>query len=78
VSFDSDGLLAVNGFAAAIFGGLMRPWTALLGALVLGVSEAMIGGYINAAYQIEVALALMLAIMVWRSVRTPVMAEEVP
>lgn len=77
VSFDSDALLAVNGFAAAIFGGLMHPWTALLGALVLGVSEAMIGGYINASYEIEVALALMLAIMVWRAARAPVMAEEV-
>lgn len=76
LSFDSDALLAVNGFAAAIFGGLMRPWTALLGALVLGVSESMVGGYINASYEIEVALALMLAIMVWRSARTPAMAEE--
>ncbi|MFJ8113897.1 branched-chain amino acid ABC transporter permease [Streptomyces sp. NPDC096132] len=76
LSFDSDALLAVNGFAAAVFGGLMRPWTALLGALVLGVSESMVGGYINASYEIEVALALMLAIMVWRSARTPAMAEE--
>ena len=50
---------------------------ALVGALVLGVSQSMIGGYINASYQIEVALALMIAIMVWRSVRTPVIGEEV-
>lgn len=76
LSFDSDALLAVNGFAAAVFGGLMRFWTALLGALVLGVSESMVGGYINASYEIEVALALMLALMVWRSARTPAMAEE--
>ncbi|MEU9343503.1 branched-chain amino acid ABC transporter permease [Streptomyces sp. NPDC048278] len=77
VSFDSDAQLAVNGFAAAIFGGLMHPWTALLGALVLGVSESMIGGYIDASYEIEVALVLMLAIMVWRAARTPALAEEV-
>ncbi|MFG1672422.1 branched-chain amino acid ABC transporter permease [Streptomyces sp. Y7] len=76
LSFDSDALLAVNGFAAAIFGGLMRFGTALLGALVLGVSESMVGGYINASYEIEVALALMLGIMVWRAARTPAMAEE--
>jgi len=76
VSFDSDAVLAVNGFAAAIFGGLMRPGTALLGGLVLGVSESMVGGYVNASYETEVALALMLAIMVWRSARTPVSVEE--
>lgn len=76
VSFDSDVLLAVNGFAAAIFGGLMRPGTTLLGGLLLGVCESMIGGYINASYEIEVALMLMLAIMVWRAVRTPAAEEE--
>ena len=77
VSFDSDAVLAVNGFAAAIFGGLMEPWWALVGGLVLGVSESMIAGYVNSSYQTEVALALMLAIMVWRAARTSVAVQEV-
>jgi branched-chain amino acid transport system permease protein len=76
VSFDSDVTLIVNGFAAAIFGGLLRPGAALAGGLVLGVAEAMVAGYGLGSYQIEVALGLMLAIMIWQAVRTPALQEE--
>ncbi|MFF5262227.1 branched-chain amino acid ABC transporter permease [Actinomadura viridis] len=76
ISFDSDVTLIVNGFAAAVFGGLTRPGAALAGGLVLGVAEAMVAGYGKASYQIEVALGLMLAIMIWQAVRTPALQEE--
>jgi branched-chain amino acid transport system permease protein len=76
ISFDSDVSLIVNGFAAAILGGLNRPGPALAGALVLGVAESMVAGYGNASYQTEIALALMLVIMIWRAVRTPAVHEE--
>lgn len=69
VSFDSDVLLATNGFAAAIFGGLLRPVQALAGGVVLGVAESMVAGYYDASYQTEVALVLMLTIMVWQAGR---------
>ena len=75
VAFDSDVGLAVNGFAAAIFGGLARPVVALVGGLVLGITEAMVAGYYNASVQTEVALTFMLLIMVVRAVRHG--AEEV-
>lgn len=77
ISFDSDVSLAINGFAAAIFGGLNSPTAALTGGLVLGVTESFIAGYLNASYQTEVALVLMLAIMVWRSSRRSMVTEEV-
>jgi branched-chain amino acid transport system permease protein len=77
ISFDSDVSLIVNGFAAAILGGLSRPGLALTGALLLGVAEAMVAGYGEASYQTEVALGLMLVIMIWRAVRTPAVHEEV-
>ncbi|MCW2919792.1 MAG: branched-chain amino acid transporter permease [Actinomycetia bacterium] len=77
ISFDSDVSLIVNGFAAAILGGLSRPLPALVGGLLLGVTEAMVAGYGNAAYQAEVALVLMLAIMIWRAARSPAVHEEV-
>ncbi len=77
VSFDSDIALAVNGFAAAIFGGLNRTSAALVGGLVLGVVESMIAGYINASYQTEVALALMLAVMIWQARKRLTLTEEV-
>lgn len=76
VSFDSDVLLATNGFAAAIFGGLVRPSAALTGGVLLGVAESMVAGYAQASYQVEVALALMLVIMVWRARRRPADTEE--
>ncbi len=69
VDYGADVEIAVNGFAAAIFGGLNRPGAALSGGLVLGVIEAMVAGYWNAAYQTAVALAILLALLIWQSGR---------
>jgi branched-chain amino acid transport system permease protein len=76
VSFDSDVTLATNGFAAAIFGGLMRPGLALTGGLVLGVAESLVAGYLKASYQTMVALPVMLALMIWQASRRPAGQEE--
>jgi branched-chain amino acid transport system permease protein len=76
VSFDSDVALAINGFAAAVFGGILRPGTALIGALVLGMAEALVAGYSKASLQSGVALLIMLGIMVWQAGRRPLAAEE--
>jgi branched-chain amino acid transport system permease protein len=76
VSFNSDVGIAISGFAAAVFGGLLRPGTALVGGLVLGVAEALVAGYSQASLQSGVALVIMLAIMVWRAGRRPVTADE--
>ncbi|MGH7911912.1 MAG: branched-chain amino acid ABC transporter permease [Candidatus Dormibacteraceae bacterium] len=75
VSFDSDVGIAINGFAAAIFGGIVRPGMALVGALVLGVAEALVAGYSQASFESGVALALMLALMIWRASRQPAFEE---
>jgi branched-chain amino acid transport system permease protein len=64
VTFDSDVALIVNGFAAAILGGLTRSSLTLLGGLLLGIAQAMVAGYGNAAYKTEVALILMLGVLV--------------
>jgi branched-chain amino acid transport system permease protein len=76
VSYNSDVLLVTNGFAAAVLGGLIRPGVALVGALTLGVAEALVAGYYEASYQTVVALALMLTIMVWRASRRTTLQEE--
>ncbi|MBO0685167.1 MAG: branched-chain amino acid ABC transporter permease [Candidatus Dormibacteraeota bacterium] len=76
VAFNSDVSIAINGFAAAVFGGVARPGMALVGALVLGVAEALVAGYSNAAFQSGVALLLMLALMVWQASRRPALLEE--
>ena len=75
VSFDSDVGLAINGFAAAVFGGILRPATALVGALVLGVAEALVAGYWRASFQSGVALVIMLALMVWQASRRQLVEE---
>lgn len=75
VSFDSDVGLAINGFAAAVFGGILRPITALAGALVLGVAEALVAGYWRASFQSGVALVIMLALMVWQASRRQLIEE---
>jgi branched-chain amino acid transport system permease protein len=77
ISFDSDVSLIVNGFAAAVFGGLQRPGAALAGGLLLGVAELMVAGYGQASYQIVVALGLIIALMIWQAARTPALQEEV-
>jgi len=78
MSYDSDMLLFVNGFAAAILAGLKRPVLALGGGLVLGVTEAMVAGYSKASYQSSLALLLALAILVVQAARRPALhvAEE--
>jgi branched-chain amino acid transport system permease protein len=76
VSFNSDVAIAISGFAAAIFGGLLRPGTALVGGLVLGVAEALVAGYGQASMQSGVALVIMLGIMVWQASRRPLVADE--
>jgi branched-chain amino acid transport system permease protein len=76
VSFNSDVGLAISGFAAAIFGGLLRPGAALSGALVLGVAEALVAGYGQASLQSGVALVIMLGIMIWQAGRRSLSADE--
>lgn len=76
VAFNSDVSIAISGFAAAIFGGLLRPGAALVGALVLGIAEALVAGYGQASLQSGVALVIMLAIMVYRAGRRPLVADD--
>jgi len=76
ISFDSDLALVIDGFAAAILGGLTRPLVALVGGLSLGIAESMVAGYANASYQTEVALLLMLAILVGQGARRAAIHAE--
>ena len=67
LSFYSDLPLALSGFAAAVFGGLVSPLRTLAGGLGLGVAGELTAGYLNGSYQTEVALLLMLVLMIARS-----------
>lgn len=66
VSFSSDLPLALNGFAAAVFGGVSSPGLTLVGGLLLGIVAQLAAGYFGGSYQTEVALVMMLIVMVAR------------
>lgn len=76
VNYDSDVAIAVNGFAAAAFGGLVSIRLAFFGGLVLGVAEQVVVAYgdrigIEQArqYELAAALVIMLVLIGWRSRR---------
>jgi branched-chain amino acid transport system permease protein len=67
VSYESDVAIAVNGFAAAAFGGLASIRLALVGGLVLGIAEQLVVVYWDPQYELAIALVVMLALIGWRS-----------
>jgi branched-chain amino acid transport system permease protein len=74
VNYDSDVAIAVNGFAAAAFGGLVSIRLAFLGGLVLGVAEQLVIAYGDRVgleqarqYELAAALVIMLLLIGWRS-----------
>jgi branched-chain amino acid transport system permease protein len=74
LAYDSDLNIAVNGFAAAAFGGLVSVPGALLGGLVLGMAENLVVGYVNPQYELTIALVIMLALIGWRARREAITA----
>ncbi|GAA4875004.1 branched-chain amino acid ABC transporter permease [Pseudonocardia benzenivorans] len=58
--------LGVNGFAAAIIGGLASPAGAVVGGLLIGVAEALAGGYLNDTLRQAVAPVVLLAVLILR------------
>jgi len=73
VNYDSDVGIAINGFAAAAFGGLVSIRLAFMGGLVLGVAQQLVVGYGDAItpqarqYELAAALVIMLVLIGWRS-----------
>lgn len=60
VQYDTGIPLGIKGFVACIIGGLGRPGGAMLGGLVLGVSEAFASGYLSSGYKNAIAFVLLL------------------
>ena len=62
-SYDVGLALALEGFAAAMLGGMGNPKGALVGGLLLGVLEAMTAGYISSQYKDAAAFVVILAVL---------------
>jgi branched-chain amino acid transport system permease protein len=67
VVYNTDLALTINGFAAAVFGGLASIRLALLGGYALGIVEQLVVGYIDPQYNLTIALVAMLILIGWRS-----------
>jgi branched-chain amino acid transport system permease protein len=58
--------LAVKGFAVLILGGLGSIAGAIVGGVILGVSEAMAAGFISSAYKDVIAFFVMIVVLLFR------------
>ena len=64
--YDLGITLGLKGFAAGMLGGLNNPFGALGGGLLLGLAEALAGGYISSGYQDAVAFVIILVVLCTR------------
>ena len=70
VNYESDVRIAVNGFAAAAFGGLVSIRLAVVGGLSLGIVEQLVVGYAPGQarqYELAAALVILLVLIGYRS-----------
>lgn len=59
--------ILLYGFAAALLGGIDNPWGAVLGGVLLGVIENILGAYvIGSDLKLTMALVLIVAILIFR------------
>ena len=65
VNFFMGFLIGIKAFAAAVIGGIGNIRGAMVGGLLLGVLESMVGGFINTAFQDTFAfLALIIVLLI--------------
>lgn len=62
----SGATISVTGFIAAAYGGFRSPGRALLAGLVIGIAEALLGGYVSAEYADTVLYAILAALVLAR------------
>lgn len=62
-SHDMGTLLALKGFAAAMLGGMGSPAGALVGGLLVGLSEALSAGYLSSDYKDATAFIIIFLVL---------------
>lgn len=59
----SGATISFTGFIAAAYGGFTKPGRALVAGLVIGVAEALLGGYVSAQYNDTLLYAILAALV---------------
>ncbi|GGC65033.1 branched-chain amino acid ABC transporter permease [Chelatococcus reniformis] len=62
-SYDNGLFLGLKGFGAAILGGIGSPIGAVVGGLILGLTEALSAGYLSSAYKDAITLSLLFVVL---------------
>ncbi|WP_442581098.1 branched-chain amino acid ABC transporter permease [Mesorhizobium sp. ASY16-5R] len=58
--------LLISGFVAGVIGGFGSNWGALVGGLLIGVIEQLVGGFVSAAAGHGLSLALLMIVLAFR------------
>ena len=64
--YDMGLFLAINGFTAAVIGGLVSPLGAVLGGFLLGALEALATGFVSSSYEAIIAFVFLFVVLVVR------------
>jgi len=75
VYYDSGFLIGLKGFVAAIIGGLVSYPLAALAAILVGCVESLSSFYASAFKEV-IVFAVIIPVLLWRSLRNPVEDEE--
>ena len=75
IAYDSGFVISLKGFVAAIVGGLVAYPVAALGALLVGFIESF-ASFWASPYKDAIVFALIIPVLIWRSVGTPHGEEE--
>jgi branched-chain amino acid transport system permease protein len=59
-------LVGLKAFVAAVLGGIGNIPGALLGGLLIGITETMVAGYLSSTYKDAVAFAILILILLFR------------
>lgn len=59
-------LIGMKAFVAAVLGGIGSLYGALLGGILMGLSEEFVSGYLSSTYRDAFAFGILILILVWR------------